>query len=192
MADSSKTLRHMLLGKIHRAAVTRADLDYVGSITIDVDLVEKAGFLPNEKVEIYDITNGSRLSTYVIPAARGSGEVGINGAAAHLVKAGDLVIIAAYGWMKEKAAKKHLPRIVHVDGENRPHKVSARERNPPMDPFGHLSARAAGALDQDEEEVGLASVEGEAKAVDPVPTREKREKKKARGDGKTRKRLGGG
>ena len=85
-------LRHFLLGKIHRATVTRADLDYVGSITIDEALIEAAGFLENEKIDIYDVTNGARLSTYVIPGRRGSGEIGINGAAAHLVKRGDLVI----------------------------------------------------------------------------------------------------
>jgi aspartate 1-decarboxylase len=106
MAETGKTLRHLLLGKIHRAVVTRADLDYVGSITIDQELIDAAGFLENEKVDIYDVTNGSRLATYVIPAERGSGEIGINGAAAHLVKPGDLVIIAAYGWMKEKAARR--------------------------------------------------------------------------------------
>jgi aspartate 1-decarboxylase len=143
MADSSsKTLRQVLLGKVHRAVVTRADLDYVGSITIDEDLVEAAGFIANEKVDIYDITNGSRLATYVIPAARGSGEVGINGAAAHLVKPGDLVIIAAFGWMKEKAARKHVPRVVVVDSQNRPGELRTAERNPPQDPFGHLAASA--------------------------------------------------
>jgi aspartate 1-decarboxylase len=138
MGDSSKTLRHMLLGKVHRAIVTRADLDYVGSITIDEDLVEAAGFLANEKVDIYDITNGSRLATYVIPGVRGSGEIGINGAAAHLVKPGDLVIIAAYGWMREKTALKHEPRIVHVDDQNRIVQLKKAEQNPPQDPFGHL------------------------------------------------------
>lgn len=135
MAESSKTLRHLLLGKIHRAIVTRADLDYVGSITIDQDLIDAAGFLENEKVDIYDVTNGSRLATYVIPAERGSGEIGINGAAAHLVKPGDLVIIAAYGWMKEKQARKHRPHIVLVDEQNRPQKVATEERNPPQRPF---------------------------------------------------------
>ena len=79
-------LRHFLLGKIHRATVTRADLDYVGSITLDPLLIEAAGFMENEKIDIYDVTNGSRLSTYVIPGVPGSGEVGINGAAAHLVQ----------------------------------------------------------------------------------------------------------
>lgn len=159
MSDPSKTLRQMLLGKVHRAVVTRADLDYVGSITIDQDLVEAAGFLPNEKVDIYDVTNGSRLSTYVIPAARGSGEVGINGAAAHLVRPGDLVIIASFGWMKEKAALKHRPHLVHVDGENRIKAVAEAERNPAQDPFGRLEAKVVGALDQDEQDMGLDDVD---------------------------------
>jgi aspartate 1-decarboxylase len=123
-------LRHFLLGKIHRAKVTRADLDYVGSITIDVDLIEAAGFLENEKVDIYDVTNGARLSTYVIPGVRGSGEVGINGAAAHLVQKGDLVIIAAYGWMGAEEAASHRPNVVHVDGKNRIVELAHEERTP--------------------------------------------------------------
>ena len=123
-------LRHFLLGKVHRATVTRADLDYVGSITIDTDLIEAAGFLENEKIDIYDVTNGARLQTYVIPGRRGSGEVGINGAAAHLVKAGDLVILAAYGWMTEQEAAGHKPRVVHVDGGNRIVELASEERTP--------------------------------------------------------------
>jgi len=123
-------LRHFLLGKIHRATVTRADIDYVGSITIDADLVEAAGFLENEKIDIYDVTNGARLSTYVIPGERGSGEVGINGAAAHLVKPGDLVILASYGWMNADEAAAHTPRIVHVDGKNRVVELARIERTP--------------------------------------------------------------
>ncbi len=143
MADSSKTLRHLLLGKIHRAVVTRADLDYVGSITIDRDLIDAAGFLLHEKVDIYDVTNGSRLATYVLEAPRGSGEIGINGAAAHLVKPGDLVIIASYGWMKDKAARRHQPNIVLVDDENRQTNIDVEtvEANPSQDPFGHLAAK---------------------------------------------------
>jgi len=125
-------LRHFLLGKIHRATVTRADLDYVGSITIDLDLAEAAGFAENEKIDIYDITNGSRLSTYVIPGERGSGEIGINGAAAHLVKPGDLVILASYGWMSAEEAAKNEPRIVHVDAKNRIVQLAREERNPPQ------------------------------------------------------------
>ena len=125
-------LRHFLLGKIHRATVTRADLDYVGSITIDLDLAEAAGFAENEKIDIYDITNGSRLSTYVIPGERGSGEIGINGAAAHLVKPGDLVILASYGWMSAEEAASSAPRIVHVDAKNRIVQLATEERNPPQ------------------------------------------------------------
>jgi len=123
-------LRHFLLGKIHRATVTRADLDYVGSITIDVALIEAAGFLENERIDIYDVTNGARLSTYVIPGKRGSGEIGINGAAAHLVKRGDLVILANYGWMTEQDAAQRRPHIVHVDENNRIVRLADEERTP--------------------------------------------------------------
>ena len=123
-------LRTFLLGKIHRATVTRADIDYVGSITIDVALVEAAGFLENEKIDIYDVTNGSRLSTYVIPGKRGSGEIGINGAAAHLVQPGDLVILAGYGMMTAEEAKAHKPLVVHVDAANRVTRLDHEERTP--------------------------------------------------------------
>ncbi|HTL98860.1 MAG TPA: aspartate 1-decarboxylase [Holophagaceae bacterium] len=123
-------LRHFLLGKIHRAVVTRADLDYVGSITLDPLLIEAAGFLENEKVDIYDVTNGSRLSTYVIPGVPGSGEVGINGAAAHLVSRGDLVIIANYGWMTEAESVEELPKVVFVDERNRITERRTQERTP--------------------------------------------------------------
>jgi len=123
-------LRHFLLGKIHRAKVTRADVDYVGSITVDVRLMEAAGFLESEKVDIYDVTNGARLSTYVIPGVAGSGEIGINGAAAHLVKAGDLVILASYGWMTAEQAAINRPRVVHVDAANRIVELARQERTP--------------------------------------------------------------
>ena len=123
-------LRHFLLGKIHRATVTRADLDYIGSITLDPLLMEAAGFLENEKVDIYDVTNGSRLATYVIPGVPGSGEVGINGAAAHLVRQGDLVIIAAYGWMAAEEAEALAPKVVFVDQRNRITERRSQERTP--------------------------------------------------------------
>jgi aspartate 1-decarboxylase len=123
-------LRQFLLGKIHRCVVTRADLDYMGSITIDPVLIEAAGFLENEKIDIYDITNGSRISTYVIPGQAGSGEIGINGAAAHHVEAGDLVILAAYGWMTEAEAADRRPKVVFVDGRNGILQTSDRERTP--------------------------------------------------------------
>ncbi len=126
-------LRHFLLGKIHRATVTRADLDYVGSITIDPLLIEAAGFLEGEKVDIYDVTNGSRISTYVIPGIPGSGEVGINGAAAHLVTKGDLVIIANYGWMTEDENLSREPKVVFVDAKNRITSKEAQERTPAVE-----------------------------------------------------------
>ena len=105
--------------KIHRATVTQADLDYVGSISLDRDLMEAADLLEGEQVAIVDITNGARLETYVIPAPRGSGTIGINGAAARLVHQGDLVIIISYGLMDEAAARALEPKVVHVDAANR-------------------------------------------------------------------------
>jgi aspartate 1-decarboxylase len=109
----------MLKSKIHRATVTQADLHYVGSIAIDTELMEAADLLEGERVVIADITNGARLETYVIPAPRGSGMIGINGAAAHLVDAGDLVIIMNYGMFEDAEARSLKPRVVHVDEDNR-------------------------------------------------------------------------
>jgi aspartate 1-decarboxylase len=109
----------MLKSKIHRAKVTQADLHYVGSIAIDRALMEAADLIEGEQVVIADITNGARLETYVIPAPAGSGTIGINGAAAHLVKAGDLVIIMSYVQVDDAEAKALKPRGVHVDGDNR-------------------------------------------------------------------------
>ncbi len=112
-------LRTMLKSKIHRATVTHADLHYVGSITVDADLLDAADLLPNEQVAVVDITNGARLETYVIPGERGSGVIGINGAAAHLVQPGDLVILISYAQMDEAEARTYRPRVVHVDADNR-------------------------------------------------------------------------
>ncbi|AEB12076.1 aspartate 1-decarboxylase [Marinithermus hydrothermalis] len=109
----------MFHAKIHRAVVTQADLNYVGSITIDEDLLEAAGILPYEQVDVLDITNGNRLTTYTLPGERGSGVIGINGAAAHLVKPGDLVIIVAYGLFDEEEARRVQPTVVLVDEHNR-------------------------------------------------------------------------
>ena len=111
--------RRMFTGKIHRATVTQADLHYEGSVTIDEDLLDASGILPNEEVHIWDVTSGSRLVTYAISGARGSGVVCVNGAAAHLVSPGDLVIIAAFGEMDDAEARSHVPRVVFVDSENR-------------------------------------------------------------------------
>lgn len=112
-------LRTMLKSKIHRATVTQADLHYVGSVTVDEDLMDAADLLPGEQVAIVDVTNGARLETYVIPGERGSGVIGINGAAAHLVHPGDLVILIAYALMDDAEARAYQPRIVHVDADNR-------------------------------------------------------------------------
>jgi len=109
----------MMAGKIHRATVTEANLDYVGSITLDPVLMDAAGILPYEQVHVLDVTNGSRLETYTITGRRGSGEVCINGAAAHLVHEGDLVIIVAYQQLPDDEARSFVPRQVHVDARNR-------------------------------------------------------------------------
>jgi aspartate 1-decarboxylase len=109
----------MLKSKIHRATVTQADLHYVGSVTVDEDLLDAADLLPGEQVAIVDVTNGARLATYVIPGERGSGVIGINGAAAHLVQPGDLVILISYAQMDDATARGYRPRIVHVDSANR-------------------------------------------------------------------------
>ncbi|MFI0235903.1 aspartate 1-decarboxylase [Streptomyces sp. NPDC016845] len=112
-------LRTMFKSKIHRATVTQADLHYVGSVTIDADLLDAADLLPGELVHIVDIDNGARLETYVIEGERGSGVIGINGAAAHLVHPGDLVIIISYAQVDDAEARSLRPRVVHVDRDNR-------------------------------------------------------------------------
>ena len=112
-------MRIMMKSKIHRATVTQADLDYVGSVTIDADLLDAAELLEGEQVAIVDNTNGARIETYVIPGPRGSGIIGINGAAAHLVHPGDVVIIMSYGLMDDAEARSLQPRVVHVDENNR-------------------------------------------------------------------------
>lgn len=111
-------LRTMLKSKIHRATVTQADLHYVGSITIDPDLLDAADLLPGELVHVVDIDNGARLETYCIEGERGSGVIGINGAAARLVHTGDLIIVIGYGQLDDAEAKVYEPRVVHVDADN--------------------------------------------------------------------------
>jgi len=112
-------LRSYLLSKIHRATVTETDLNYVGSITIDTKLIEATGMQINEEVWIYNINNGNRFSTYIIPGEYGSGVIGINGAAAHMVDKNDKVIIVNYGLLDEQEAKNHKPTIVIVDNNNK-------------------------------------------------------------------------
>jgi aspartate 1-decarboxylase len=115
--------REVLRGKIHRATVTEANLEYEGSLTVDADLLEAAGLAPYERIDVYDITNGSRFSTYLIEGPRGSGVVCVNGAAAHLAKRGDRVIITGYGLATAAELKGYRPRIVLVDEGNRIQRV---------------------------------------------------------------------
>ena len=111
--------RTMFKSKIHRATVTQADLHYVGSVTVDLDLLDAADILPGELVAIVDVTNGARLETYTIAGERGSGVIGINGPAAHLVQESDIVILITYAAMTTEEARAHEPRVVHVDQDNR-------------------------------------------------------------------------
>lgn len=120
-------LRTVLNSKIHRATVTQCDLNYVGSITIDKDLLDISGLHENEQVQVLDITNGNRLTTYVIEGERGSGIIGINGAAAHLVSKGDLVIICSYVQLNEEEFKNHKPCVILVDEDNKFKKILDRE-----------------------------------------------------------------
>ena len=112
-------LRTMMKSKIHRATVTQADLHYVGSVTVDEDLLDAADLLAGELVHIVDVTNGARLETYTIAGERGSGTMQVNGAAARLVHPGDTVILIAYGQMETAEAKEHQPHVVFVDTDNK-------------------------------------------------------------------------
>ena len=111
--------RTVMNGKIHRATVTQADLHYVGSVTIDAHLLQASDIVEGEKVQIVDVTNGARLETYAITGEPGSGQICINGAAAHLVHPGDLVIIVSYVQLDAQELRDHLPHVVHVDADNR-------------------------------------------------------------------------
>ncbi|MBC9227278.1 MULTISPECIES: aspartate 1-decarboxylase [Aeromicrobium] len=112
-------LRTMMKSKIHRATVTQADLHYVGSVTVDEDLLDASDILPGELVHIVDVTNGARLETYTIAGPRGSGIIGINGAAAHLVHPDDIVILIAYAQVDDAEARELQPSVVFVDADNR-------------------------------------------------------------------------
>lgn len=124
--------RRMFLGKIHRATVTHADLEYEGSVTIDQDLLDAAGMLVHEEVHVLNVTRGSRLVTYTLPGPRGSGVICINGAAAHLNKPGDVVILATYGEMDHEEAVRHVPKVVRVDARNRLVSTEAERPGPDM------------------------------------------------------------
>lgn len=119
--------RQMMKAKIHRATVTEANLNYVGSITIDQDLMELVDILPDEKVQIVNNNNGARFETYVIPGPRGSGVICLNGAAARLVQPGDQVIIINYGLFSDEEARRHKPRVAIMDEANRVVKLLAEE-----------------------------------------------------------------
>ncbi len=119
-------LRPFLRAKIHRARVTRCDLDYEGSITIDRDLLEAADLLPLEKVDVYNVTRGTRFTTYCISGSPGGGEIGVNGAAAHLAETGDLVIVCAYCQLDREDVPVHRARVVLLDGDNRVREVIVR------------------------------------------------------------------
>ena len=118
----------MMHGKIHRATVTEANLEYMGSITIDEDLMDAAGILPGERVQICNNNNGARLETYTIPGKRGGGASSLHGAAARCTAIGDVVIIIAYAQMDEKEARTFVPKVVMVDEKNRPLKTRAAEK----------------------------------------------------------------
>jgi aspartate 1-decarboxylase len=118
----------MFLAKIHRATITHADLHYEGSCTIDVDLMNEVDILPNQEIHVWNITRGTRLVTYAVEGPGGSGVICMNGAAAHLTKPGDMVIIASFGEMTDEEARKHKPKVVLVDRNNRV--VSRRDEIP--------------------------------------------------------------
>jgi aspartate 1-decarboxylase len=124
----------MFLGKIHRATVTHADLEYEGSVTIDQDLLDAAGMLIHEEIHVLNVTQGTRLVTYTLPGPRGSGIICINGAAAHLNRPGDKVILATYGDMSDEEARRHEPRVVLVDAQNRISEIRAEIPGPQLPP----------------------------------------------------------
>lgn len=133
-------MRPMMVGKIHRATVTHADLHYVGSITVDMDLLDAADLPVGHQVDVVNITNGSRLTTYVIAGERGSGDICINGAAAHHVNPGDLVIIIGYAYLSDDQARSYTPNVVFVDERNA---IVTSHHDPGQVPPGHgLSSRA--------------------------------------------------
>ncbi|GAB4086520.1 aspartate 1-decarboxylase [Myceligenerans cantabricum] len=145
--------RPMMISKIHRATVTQADLHYVGSITVDAELLDAVDLVPGQQVDVVDVTNGSRLTTYVIPGAPGSGQICINGAAAHLVDPGDIVIIIGYGMLSDADARTFLPNVVFVDENNRiveqgdepghvPDGYGLSESGLPIEPFQRVTTDA--------------------------------------------------
>ncbi len=123
-------LRRMFMGKIHRAVITHADLDYEGSVTIDQHLMDRAGILENEEVHIWNVTRGTRLTTYALTGPAHSGVICVNGAAAHHHRPGDQVILAAFGSFTDEEAREHRPKVVLVDGDNRVVHTGPEEAGP--------------------------------------------------------------
>ena len=121
--------RLMMKSKIHRVTVTETNLEYEGSLTVDEDLLDAADILPNEQIHIWNVTNGNRIITYALVGKRGSGTVCVNGAGAHLIKPGDIVIVATYATMKDKDARRYKPLVVLVDEKNRVKKMPKGERD---------------------------------------------------------------
>lgn len=119
-------LRRLMKSKVHRATITSADLHYEGSLTLDEDLMDAADLVPHEEVQVVNVNNGHRFSTYVIPGLRGSGTLQLNGAAARLGLPGDLVIVITYAEYDESEARRHVPLVVHVDARNRPVRPALR------------------------------------------------------------------
>src|SRR5262249_60584428 len=140
--------RKMMRAKIHRATVTQADVDYEGSITIDRRLLDATDLLPNEAVCVWNVSNGTRFETYAVEGPPDSGVICVNGAAAHLVSSGDLVIIAAFTWMDEDAARRHQPKVVFVDEHNRIREKRAEVPGPGV-------ARSAGASVSQRVDIGF-------------------------------------
>lgn len=157
-------MRTMFKSKIHRATVTQADLHYVGSVTIDEDLLDAADLLPGELVHIVDIDNGARLETYTIAGPRGTGIIGINGAAARLVHTGDLVIIIAYAQVTDEEARDMKPRVVFVDGANR---ITGTGHDPAEAPSGSELVRGDVPAQRD----GGARAKGKKKAKSKAATK---------------------
>jgi aspartate 1-decarboxylase len=178
MPTSIPMLRPMLVAKIHRANVTSADLHYVGSITVDADLLDAADLLPGQQVDVVDVTNGARLTTYVIPGERGSGILCINGAAAHLVDPGDVVILIAYGLLADGVAHTYVPRVVFVDESNKIVRINGEPGDVPegsgLEPSGMTISEYRAHLPHEATDADAASppdVAPAPEAVAPEPSR---------------------
>jgi aspartate 1-decarboxylase len=173
MPTSIPMLRPMLVAKIHRATVTSSDLHYVGSITVDADLLDAADLLPGQQVDVVDVTNGARLTTYVIPGERGTGILCINGAAAHLVDPGDVVILIAYGMLADGVAHTYVPRVVFVDENNKIVRINGEPGDVPpetgLEPSGMTISEYRAHLPHEEEPDGAAAGIEDLAAGAPVP-----------------------